>query len=164
MMSRASFNVEVVNGDREGVLKRAADFLAKIKYEETKPDKPNSRLFRRGVGALTAPKLIELSFVIEEGKTWLKCDGFITFNLLFTFGKIAELAFTDELGYGAIPRRTGLKDLVLLQRHLGGGGVTIDPGKPINWIKMAIAFLIPIIILFVCSLCYIAISSSGFMQ
>lgn len=163
-MSRASFKVEIPNNDTEGVLKRAKEFLATIKYEETKPETPNTCLFRRGMGALTAPKFIELSLVHESGRTYLKCDGYVTFNLLFTVGKIGELEFTDGLGYGAIPRKTGFKDLAQLKEYIGGGDIFVDPGKPANRVMLALAVIIPVIFLLVCCTCYVVIAFSEYLQ
>ncbi len=163
-MSRASFKVEIANGDTETAIKLAEEFLGTINYEKVKSETQDSYLFRRGAGALTVPKLIELSVVTEDGKTYLKCYGYVTFNLFFTVAKIGELAFTDKLGYGAIPRKTGYKDFSTLKEHLGGGDIFVDPGKPANRVLLASTVIIPLIFLLICCTCYIAIAFSEYMQ
>ena len=162
-MSRASFKVETANGETESVFKTAADFLETINYEKTETETRGIHRFRRGAGFLTAPKYIELSIVTEDGKTYLKCDGYITFNLVFTVGKIGELSFTDKIGYGAVPRKTGYKDFSTLKEHLGGGDILVDPGKPANRVMLALAVIVPIIALFICCTCYITIIMSEYM-
>lgn len=163
-MSRATFIVEIAGGEAETALKRATDFLTTMNYEETKPETQDTHLFRRGVGALTSPKLIELSVVTEDGKTYLKCDGFITFNLFFTVGKIGELAFTSGFGYAAVPRKTGYKDFEQLRAHLSGSDISVDPGKPANRVMIALTVIIPLIIILICCACNIAVNFGEYFQ
>ena len=161
-MSRASFKVEIANGETETIVKKATDSLDTLNYKKIESEVPGTHLFRRGTGTLTVPKYIELSVTTKDGKIYLKCDGYVTFNLFFTVGKIGELAFTDSIGYGAIPRKTGYKDFSTLKDNLGGGDIVVDPGKPVNRILLALTVIIPIIVLLVCCTCYIVIAAGEF--
>ena len=108
------------NGSKEQFLERVRDWIVTTtegqRYKVKKPSPGTILMIQRGVGAITAPIIMEFKVGSELGlSTEMLARGYVR---AFAIGRFKKDLRPDAIG-GGLPRRNGWKDMLKILDFAG---------------------------------------------